>query len=50
MSATILFDVSTENWTPKAVYLDAETDRKSERLKELAAEMLAAVKEVPRDE
>jgi len=50
MSATILFDVSTETWTPTSVQLDAETDRKSERLKELAAEMLAAVKEVPRDE
>jgi len=50
MSATILFDVSTETWTPTSVQLDAETDRKTEHLKEIAAQMLAAVKEVPRDE
>jgi len=50
MSATIFFDVSTETWTPKAGHRGAEADRKSERLKELAALMLAAVDEEPRDD
>ncbi|HOD28551.1 MAG TPA: hypothetical protein PKH03_05000 [Syntrophales bacterium] len=45
-----MFDVSTETWTPTSVQLAAETDRKSERLKELAAEMLAAVKEESHDD
>lgn len=50
MSATIFIYVSTDTWTPTSVTLDAETDRKSERLKELAALMLAAVNEEPRDD